>query len=159
MKNAPPINVEPHAMTRLSSLLLPILAALILSSCGTSFQNEWKNALSQKHHSDSIEGPWQGTWTSSFNGHTGKLRCVIGPEKPDHTREFSYYATWGKIFSGCFHAVHEVTERNGVTTMHAQHDIGKRGTFHAEGTISPTKFSATYRAMGDHGALELKRPN
>jgi hypothetical protein len=72
-----------------------------------------------------------------------------------------------------------VTEKDGVTTFkarhdigkrgttsasearhrQARHDIGKRGTFNAEGTITPTEFHATYKAAGDHGVFVLKRPS
>ena len=132
-----------------------LLALVLLSSCGAGFHRQWEQASVPTH---SIEGRWQGTWTSSFNGHTGKLLCLVGPEKPGHTREFHYFATWGKIFRGSFNAVHDVTEKNGVTTFKARHDIGKRGTFNAEGTITPTEFQATYKAAGDHGVFVLKRP-
>lgn len=140
------------------SLFLPVLASLLLSSCGMGFQKKWNEASAKPVPTNSIEGRWEGTWLSSFNGHTGKLLCVVGPENPGNTRDFYYFATWGKIFRGSFHAVHEVSEHNGVTTIKASHDIGKRGTFRAEGTITPTEFKATYRAAGDNGNLVLKRP-
>lgn len=137
------------------SRLLTLLALVLLSSCGTGFHRQWEQA---QVPATSIEGRWQGTWTSSFNGHSGKLLCLVGPEKPGHTREFRYFATWAKIFRGSFNAVHDVTEKGGATTFKARHDIGKRGTFNAEGTVTPTEFRATYKAAGDHGVFVLKRP-
>jgi hypothetical protein len=142
-------------ITRLFSILLPALTTMLLSSCGTGFQKEWEQASAS---SKSIEGRWEGSWLSGANGHTGKLRCVVGPEQTGDTREFHYFATWGKVFRGSFNAVHEVTEKSGVTAFKAKHDIGTRGTFHAEGTITPNEFHATYRAAGDHGTFVMKRP-
>ena len=142
-------------MTRPLSFLLSVVALSLLSSCGTGFHKAWSDAPA---HPQSIEGRWEGCWTSGFNGHTGKLRCVVGAEQPGHTREFFYYATWGKVFRGSFHAVHEVAAHDGVTAFTAKHDIGKRGTFHAEGTVTSSDFQATYRAAGDHGTFVMKRP-
>lgn len=138
--------------------LLSALVIAVLPSCSMGFRTQWQAAVAQSRPASSIDGPWEGTWLSGFNGHTGKLSCVVGPEKADHTREFFYHATWGKLFSGSFRAVHEVSQSGGVTHFTAKHDIGKRGTFHAEGTISGSEFKATYKAAGDHGTFVMKRP-
>jgi len=142
-------------LARCIALFLLTVATLLLTSCGTGFQKTWEAANAQPK---SIEGRWEGSWLSGANGHTGKLRCVVGPEQNGGTREFHYFATWGKVFRGSFNAVHEVTEKGGATAFKAKHDIGKRGTFHAEGTITPNDFHASYRAAGDHGTFVMKRP-
>lgn len=134
------------------------LLAVLLCSCGTAFNKPWQAAVGKPGQAGSIEGPWTGYWKSAVNGHTGNLRCIVGPEEGG-SRPFHYHATWGKgLFRGSFQAQHDVKATGEKTTFTAKRTIGQHGFFQAEGTITPSDFSATYRAAGDHGTFELKRP-
>lgn len=86
------------------------------------------------------------------------MRCIVGPERGG-TRDFYYHATWGKVFRGAFKSEHEVSrQKDGETRFTARRNIQQHGFFQAEGAITPAEFNATYKAAGDHGVFELKRP-
>ena len=145
-------------MLRLSTLVLTIAAALCLSSCSTNFNRAWaQSSATSVHHG--IEGPWIGSWLSYDNGHHGELRCVVEPDakgKGDHV--FLYHAIWGGVLSGNFTSVHHVKQKGATATFTADSHLGPYGQFHAEGTIKDGVFKATFKAAGDHGVFEMKRP-
>lgn len=141
----------------MNRLFLLLLVTVCLSSCGAAFRKEWNTAKAKPVSAGSIEGPWEGSWRSEVNGHKGKLRCVIPPSTAS-TREFHYYATWAKVFSGSMKAHHTLKSQAKGVTFTAQHSLGSFGQFTAQGTISDQKFDATYQAIGDHGVFEMKRP-
>lgn len=146
-------------MVRFFSHLLLLAAACLLTSCGTAFHQPWKQALAKPVPAASIEGPWTGYWKSGANGHSGDLRCIVGPAQAGASRDFYYHATWGMgLFRGSFQAQHDVVESGGKATFTASRSIQRHGFFQAQGTITPGEFRATYRAAGDHGEFVLKRP-
>ncbi len=138
------------------ALLIPIAAALCFSSC-TSFHREWKEANSKPY--EGIEGPWDGTWTSTSTGHTGQLRCVI-TKKSDEEYEFHYWATWAKILSGSFRVQHKVQVDGGSFKLTGEKDLGALGgVYRFTGTATEALFDATYTADGgDKGTFKMKRP-
>jgi len=139
------------------SLVLMLACTFALSSCSTSFNRAWDTAIAKPGHAGTVEGPWIGTWLSHDNGHHGELRCVVGPDtKGDRT--FLYHAVWGGVLSGHFESVHHVKVKGSTATFTADSHLGIYGQFHAEGTIKGGQFKATYKAAGDHGVFEMKRP-
>ncbi|MEM9481304.1 MAG: hypothetical protein AAGA58_16765 [Verrucomicrobiota bacterium] len=108
-----------------------------------------------------IEGAWEGTWLSNMNGHNGKLRGVV-TKKSDTEYEFLYWASWGKIFSGSFPAVHTVVpaEDGDGFTLSGTEDLGALGGVYTfEGSIDEEKYEATYKSSRkDHGVFEMTRP-
>lgn len=144
---------------RLCSLVLLLAGAFMLSSCGSHFNRAWKTATTSPIPANSIEGPWTGSWLSHGNGHHGELRCVIEPDtKSNGDRIFLYHAIWGGVLSGDFESVHHVKQQGGNATFTADSHLGIYGQFHAEGTIKNGHFKASYKAAGDHGVFEMKRP-
>ncbi len=143
-----------------SSLVLLAVALLFgLTSCGVAtFNKEWKAAVKAPGKPQCIAGAWEGNWLSGVNAHTGKLRAIVGDPKPNGDRDVKYYATWGWLFRGTFSAVHHTHGSEGFTTFTADKPIGRHGDFHAEGMISCDRFAARYKAPGDAGSFELKRP-
>ena len=144
---------------RSCSLFLLLAGAFVLSSCGSHFNKAWKTATTGPIANNSIEGPWVGSWLSRGNGHHGELKCVVQPDtrgNGDHT--FLYHATWAGALSGNFESVHHVKQHGGEASFTADSHLGVYGQFHAEGTIKNGQFKATYRAAGDHGIFEMKRP-
>ena len=138
-------------------------ACLALAGC-TDFKEQWQKALDESKKNQGkftdLTGPWEGTWTSKFNDHTGKLRCIITKQK-DGQYEFHYWAQWQKVLSGSFKANYKVTDKkNGSFTFSGAKDLGKLGgKFTHEGSTTATTFKATYQSdMGDHGVFEMKRP-
>ncbi len=140
-------------------LVLLLAVASALSSCGSSFNQAWKAATAAPIPANSIEGPWIGSWLSHDNGHNGELRCVIQPDtKGNGDRTFLYRAIWGGVLSGNFVSVHHVKQNGANATFTADSHLGIYGQFHAEGTIKDGRFKASFKAAGDHGVFEMKRP-
>ena len=140
-----------------TSFLVVLVTAFLLTSCGTSFNKPWHAAVAKPVPTNSIEGPWLGFWKSAASGHSGALRCIVGPAQGG-SREFYYHATWGGVFRAGFQTLHEVKETAGTTAFTAKRSIERHGFFQAECKITPTESNATYRAAGDHGVFELRRP-
>ena len=134
--------------------LLAIVA--LLSSCG-SFDKKWEKALNNKY--TGIEGPWEGTWKSDFNGHHGKLRGIV-TKKSATEYEFLYWATWARIFSGSFPSVHTVTPKGQGFELSGKEDLGALGgVFNFSGSIDAKNYKATYKSSkGDHGVFQMTRP-
>jgi hypothetical protein len=136
---------------------LPLLACLLLVSCSSGFNRAWKQTTAQPAPARSSAGAWEGHWLSHSNGHTGKLRAIVGP-LAGGARLVQYHATWGRILSGAFHTTHQTHGQEGNTTFIAREPIGRHGEFKAEGMITTDTFKANYTALGDHGIFELRRP-
>ncbi len=143
------------------SATLTTLAVLCfaITSCSTSFEKNWRAALAKPVPTKGVEGPWQGTWLSHGNGHHGQLRCVVGPAlDAKGTHSFQYHATWAHLLSGTFTAPHVVVPQGDAAGFKGSHKLGKLGMFDYDGTVKGSEFIATYKAAGDHGVFEMKRP-
>ena len=140
------------------TLMLMLFGTLVLSSCSANFNRAWDKATVTSAHKG-IEGPWVGSWLSHYNGHRGELRCVVGPDaKGNGDRLFMYHAVWGGVLSGNFNSIHHVKQNGDTATFTADSNLGAYGQFHAEGTIKNGVFKAEFKAAGDHGVFEMKRP-
>ncbi len=144
--------------------LVTLLLTAALTSCGASFDRDWR-AATQTPPPNAIEGPWQGTWHSVPTGHRGKLRCIVSPAKnKDGDHLFTYRATWARILSATFRAEHRVTTAPGRTPLisfKGQHPMPDwaGGLYQYSGSISPLgDFSASYQSTKDHGTFHMQRP-
>lgn len=138
------------------------LCLILLSSCGIQFERGWKDATSRPVTKGSVEGPWVGTWHSVPTGHTGQLRCIVGPRKNDQgDHEFVYRATWAKIFSGTFAATHQARKTNGGWKIEGRHTMPNwvGGVYQYEGRVEGEAFKLDYRSAKDHGSFEMGRPH
>ena len=144
-------------MTKLLPRLVAIAAATALMPSCIGFQRQWNRA--EREPQRGIEGAWTGSWSSSFNGHKGKLRCVVTETAPG-TYEFYYWATWARVVSAGFRIECEVEEKGGKWIFSGDKDLGKLGgAFSYEGTVTKGKLKATYKSdRGDTGTFELSRP-
>lgn len=159
-----------------SAILLRIALGLIflttLPSCGFAFRKAWKeggyavppsgptiSSGPTKNHLP--PGKWEGTWHSDATGHQGTLRCVTSNtinHQGDH--EFFYHATWKKILSGSYKAVHTVKKlKDGSYTFKGEHKMPDwaGGLYHYEGTIKGNDFNACYQSAMDRGTYTMKR--
>ena len=141
---------------RIITILGALFITLVFSNC-TSFRSDWKEAMSEPF--EGIEGPWDGTWKSDFNGHNGRLRCVV-TKTEDDTYEFHYWATWAGVLNGSFRADHEVTPDGEKFALEGEKDLGALGgKFTFTGSMTGDHYKAEYRSSGDDfGVFELKRP-
>jgi hypothetical protein len=130
-----------------------------LTSCATGFRSAWRDALAEGHR-DGVEGAWEGTWLSHFNGHTGKLRCVVGPDLGDGEHQFHYFATWKGFLSAGFRSRHRVVKDGGSElSFSGYHDMPKwaGGRYSYRGRVDGVDFRATYRSSMDNGVFSMKR--
>ena len=144
-----------------SALLILSCCALVLTSCGTQFRREWEKAANSVPPTGSIEGRWEGTWHSRATGHTGKLRCLVGPPcnaEGDHT--FTYWANWQHVLSASFKSSHRVKQSGSTIRFRGTHEMPAwvGGTYSYDGKLEKGKFCAEYRSAGDQGTFEMCRP-
>lgn len=129
----------------------------LLPSCGFAFRSAWEKAPV----TTGAEGKWSGTWHSDATGHKGTLRCVVStPVDSKGGHEFFYQATWKKILSGSYKAVHNVQKKkDGSHTFKGEHKMPDwaGGLYHYEGTIQGDSFNACYESSMDKGTYTMKR--
>ena len=137
------------------------LCSLVLSfaSCAGGFRSDWRQAV-KEGPKPGVEGAWEGTWLSHSNAHTGKLRCVVGPDLGDGEHEFHYFATWKGFLSAAFKANHTVKEqKDGTYSFIGHHDMPKwaGGRYQYSGTVKEDRFQAAYKCSMDHGDFGMTR--
>lgn len=154
----PPTSLMKRAL--LLRLAFGLILMSVLPSCGFAFRSAWKKAPV----TSGVEGKWEGTWLSDATGHTGTLRCVIFAPNPKTTKttshEFFYHATWKKILSGSYKAIHFVQkQKDGSYTFKGEHKMPNwaGGLYHYEGTIKGDEFKACYQCSMDKGTYTMKR--
>jgi len=135
------------------------LGLFLVGGCSTPFGVSWKRAGGRPVPAGSVEGRWEGTWTSVPTGHRGRLRCLILK-----TGEGEYSVRYHATFWGVFNYAYRV-RMNGVpagveTAFSGRKNLGwlAGGEYEYSGRADPAHFTATYRSKADHGSFELRRP-
>jgi hypothetical protein len=148
---------------RLGRALLPMavagLAIAILSGC-SSYNRQWRSALSQPLPSDGISGPWEGQWISDVNGHNGRLRCIMSP-LGEGEYEARFHAKYRRVLSFSYDVpLHARKVAENRWEFDGEADLGKLagGVYEYEGWATPIEFFSTYTSRHDHGRFEMKRP-
>lgn len=140
-----------------------LLVQICLLGTGTAapgFQRQWERELDGRPAPGSrgITGPWEGTWKSEKNGHTGELRCLV-EAKDGGKYVFRYWAKWCGGLSGTFSLPCQVARAGGGYAVSGSKNLGLFGTYHHEGTITGDRFEARFRSNRKNlGALNLRRP-
>ena len=145
-------------------LAIVAISLLSLSSCGTAFRKAWGLAEA----SVGVEGKWEGVWLSAVNGHTGTLKCVVTPVSNGKVSKsgskaqaysFFYHATWKKILSGSYKALHHVEKKGESFVFKGDHlmPAWAGGQYHYEGTVKGDEFKACYQCAMDRGTFTMKR--
>ena len=170
MKNSPPPSASDSS--RKSSRGIPALmrtASLILGTCSlflvgcVGYQKKWNRAVAayEAGETSAPEGPWEGSWETTTNGHTGDLRAIVSrSEENPGEYDFHYHFTWAKILSGTYKATFPAT-RTGSSRheVDGEQELGLFGTFRHEATITDNQFEATYSSKkGEVGLFEMIRP-
>jgi hypothetical protein len=126
-----------------------------LTSCGTAgFHKEWRAV---KPGADGLSGAWEGTWLSESNGHSGKLKAVIGEGQGTQASPVRYYATWAGLLSGGFRTEHRFTKQGQGHVFSGSQSLGKYGDFTVKGSVKDGHLHANYEAAGDHGIFRMTR--
>ncbi len=140
--------------------LLLVTVAALLAACSTYHADFAQAVQAAPVPPDSPSGPWKGRWVSQANGHEGPLWCVITPG-PKGTCDFRYRAGWAHLQFGDYtHTCPVDTEADDSLKITSAMKLpGEWGTYTINGTITATKFDATYTSdTGDRGTMKLRRP-
>jgi hypothetical protein len=137
-----------------------IVLLLVTSGC-SSFNRDWRRAATQAEPPTGMAGRWEGRWWSDYNGHNGKLRCLITP-----LNEHEYAARFRASYLAVLRFEYTVTLQTIPTAdgwiFRGEADLGKvaGGVYQYDGTITAgTNFHSAYRASVDHGFFQMqKRP-
>ncbi|MEM9283635.1 MAG: hypothetical protein AAGA96_17575 [Verrucomicrobiota bacterium] len=147
-------------MKRSLSFLLLIAAAVLLSSC-SSFEQEWQQSVAD-YEAGKISapyGPWEGSWTTSSNGHTGGLRAVVKEKSGTNEATFRYHATWAEHLKGGYQVSFPVVRQGSTYIVNGSKNLGLFGTFNHKGKVTGNQFRATYSSnKGDLGEFRMRRP-
>ncbi len=154
---------------RFLRLLAALAIACFACSCQTrQFHKKWESELQRSANpagglveaSHDLAGAWEGEWKSGFNGHTGKLRCLVSGGPKSANLDFHYYARWGKLFAADFKltapvAPHGLKKWKISGEKNLGGNWGGRFTHTAEATRR--EIHSDYHALGDHGEFHLRR--
>ena len=134
------------------------VAAVMLTGC-SSFQREWKTAVTRERADSDISGPWEGKWLSDKNGHTGKLRAVLTKTSGEQY-DAHFHATFWKIFRAAYRVPLKYEEQNGVYTLSGESNLGwlSGGVYTYQAEATSNRFFSTYKSKHDHGTFEMERP-
>lgn len=148
----------------MKSLMLKVLilvAGCGLVSCGGYSRNFAQAVEEMPRPPANAEGPWQGSWKSDVNGHTGPLWCVVTPTagKPG-SYDFRYRAGWGVFRFGDYtHTVEAKLAGDGTLRLVGAMELpGGMGVYQVDGRLTKDKFEATFQSKGDRGKMTLIRP-
>lgn len=139
---------------------LVVLAGLSLLAGCSSYEAKWQAAAERPAPAASIEGRWEGTWTSDADGHAGGLRCIITRTGPD-AYQADYHATYGNIFQFGYSMPLRVDRRDDRQfVFDGTADLGllAGGDYRYEGQADPGEFVCEYRSKYDFGTFRMRRP-
>ncbi|MFT5124972.1 MAG: hypothetical protein ACI97B_003611, partial [Verrucomicrobiales bacterium] len=132
-------------MNALRTLIL-IALTLTLTSCSTAYNRAWKN-FEDPTPADAFTGKWKGTWTSTYNGHTGGLRAMITRQEGDGYLA-RFHATYAKVLQFSHHNTFTATRKGEQILFEGENDLGKLagGIYKYKGTVEGDHFDSTYVA-------------
>jgi hypothetical protein len=145
-------------MKHMARLLTVFIALLVFTGCST-FEQDWRHAVLQPPvQPGNPTGPWQGTWLSKQNGHTGELRCLV-TEKAPNEYEYRFKATYWKLFRYSYTVNLPTTCTTDGCNFKGTENLGylAGGDYDYEGVITTTNFNATYKCKFDHGTFQMTR--
>jgi len=132
----------------------------LVVSCG-GYEKRWDRAVADYRGGSrsAPAGPWEGTWHTRNNGHSGKLRAVVAPVAGEPgVYAFHYHATWG-ISSGTFKIERPVVASAKGFRVEGDKKIPMFGSFRHTGVITQSSFEASFSGEeGDVGGFSLRRP-
>jgi hypothetical protein len=128
-----------------------------LAGC-SSFNSEYKSAVTGGVAPDSVEGPWLGRWQSNAGHGGGELRALLTRTSPN-TYTARFRATYWGIFQADEDTLLRVTSTSPIKAA-GESDLGalKGGMYKYDVTLTPTNFDATYQSEDDRGDFHLTRP-
>ena len=144
---------------KMTQAICALMLGMAATGCST-FNREWKMAATEPRPVNDITGPWEGSWNSDKNGHSGNLRCLLSKIDDTHYRA-RYKATYRKIMRfGYTLAMNVKHGTDNAYNFQGEADLGwwAGGVYHYEGQITSTNFVSTYKSKYDQGTFRMKRP-
>lgn len=152
--------------TTLRTLGLLTLAVLTsqMAACSSGFQKSWREASRPSAKAPYV-GRWTGTWQSSQSKHRGHLECVL-EAKPyvdvlanTYPFEATFHAHWGGL-SSTYRVPLNGTDMGKSLFIQGSQDLGplQGGVYEYKGSVTASRFDATYTSKYDRGTFTLRRP-
>ncbi|MFT5466185.1 MAG: hypothetical protein ACI8UO_001283 [Verrucomicrobiales bacterium] len=139
--------------------LLLILISCLASCAAPNFEKRYAAAVAESGGDfQDVTGPWEGTWLSGHNQHTGELKAIVSKSPKGQNRyRFLYWATWAKM-KGTFKFEGDSVEDGGVVKMSGAKRLGPFQYTH-KAEMTKDQFEATYGSdKEDFGTFQLHRP-
>ncbi len=135
-----------------------LLLLCLVTGC-TSFHHEWRKAGRNLDSPQPLGGQWEGQWVSLNNGHSGKLKCVLGVSPDGKHFRAHFRATYAKYFHFSYVAELTGVETGGNMKFTGESDLGKLagGIYKYSGQANATNFACTYESKYDHGTFQMSR--
>ena len=148
------------SLVKLQSIAFSYTAlTLLFLASGCTFNHDWKQATRQSSPAAGLEGPWEGSWKSDVDGHSGRLRSLIR-KKTDALYEARFHANYRKILTFNYTVLLTTERTHGAFQFHGAANLGwyAGGVYKYEGHADATNFFSTYSSKYDRGTFELRRP-
>lgn len=148
---------EMRIINGLSKFAFVCLAVCSLTGC--AFDRVWSEAQHYSYPEHEMEGCWEGTWQSEYNGHHGTLRAVI-TKQDEGIYNAHFKATFAVLIPYEFEIPFFVSNDGEIYTFEGTADLGKLagGVYTYNGTSSATDFHSYYSADNkDHGTFTMKK--
>jgi hypothetical protein len=152
------VGVMPRLAFNLQRFIALGLLLALASGC-SSFHSEWRRAGAAPERPGTLTGRWEGRWTSDYNGHNGKLRCLISQDS-DARYAARFRASYLGVLRFEYTVPLQVTQESNRWTFQGEADLGKLagGVYHYDGAITDgTNFHSSYRAEVDHGFFQMQK--
>ena len=149
--------MSPNRLIRTGAVALAAILILSMATSCSSFNRDWKTTLADPTLTNNA---WDGTWQSDMNGHHGRLRCLLTDTDTETERIARFRARYAKILVFEYSLPITTSGPATNTTFKVSADLGKSagGFFQANGTITPTTFTAAYTSKWDWGTFTLAPP-
>lgn len=141
-----------------SALTTLLLGVLALGAGCSRFHRDWRQAARTPAPVSGLDGRWEGVWISDVNGHNGRLRCLIAPER-DGVHQARFHAKYRRILSFSYTVPLVARETNGTFHFEGEADLGRLagGVYRYSGHADGTNFFSTYSSKHDHGVFRMVR--
>jgi hypothetical protein len=136
-----------------------VVCLAVSSLTGCSFDRVWTEAQRYSYPEHEMEGCWEGTWQSKYNGHHGTLRAVI-TKQDEGVYNARFKATFAVVIPYEFEIPFYVSNDGEIYTFNGTADLGKlAGGVHTyNGTSTATDFHSYYSADNkDHGTFTMQK--
>ncbi len=144
----------------LSASVPGLMLALLAAGC-SSFESAWRQASQTVYPTNTMAGPWEGSWRSEVTAHHDQLRCLVAQET-NGVFSARFHAQYKKLFRFSFsYTVRLAAQlRDRKCHFEGEADLGwyAGGIYRYRGFATATNFFSSYESKYDHGTFQMTRP-